>query len=126
MKSMLAEYVPSAHGRGALAPSAQYEPAVQGLQVGCPSVSWYVPAAHLTQLPIFTLGWTVPGLHWVCSELPVGAKEPTVVSVQSPTLLRLVKLEYEPSAHGSAALAPSGQYAPGVHGLQRSLPSTSW
>ena len=55
------------------------------------------------------LGATVPGLHGVCSVLPVGAKWPASVGVQSPALLRLVEVEYEPAAHGSAAAAPGAQ-----------------
>jgi len=51
----------------------------------------------------------VPGLHGVCSVLPVGAKWPGAVGVQLPALVRLVEVEYEPSAHGSAAAAPSAQ-----------------
>ena len=35
-------------------------------------------------------------------------------------------MEYEPSLHGSAALAPSGQYEPDVHGPHTSWPGVAW
>jgi len=68
-----------------------------------------LPAAHGTQVPLLAMGWTVPGLHLVCSVLPVGEKWPASDSLHSLGLVRLVKPEYVPSAHGSGALAPSGQ-----------------
>ena len=67
------ECEPSLHGSGAAAPSAQYEPAVQGLHVVCPSSSWKVPAAHLSHTPMLVLGATVPGLQGVWAVLPVAA-----------------------------------------------------
>ena len=36
--------------------------------------SWYVPATHLSHAPLPASGWTVPGLHAVCSVLPVEAE----------------------------------------------------
>ena len=51
----------------------------------------------------------MPGLHGVCAVLPVGAKWPAAVVVQPLALVRLVEVEYEPSAHGSAAAAPAAQ-----------------
>ena len=68
----------------------------------------------------------MPGLHLVCSALPVGAKWPAPVLVHSPALVRLVEPEYEPSAHGSAALAPSGQYEPATQAAHTCLPSPVW
>ena len=68
-----------------------------------------MPASHLTQELMLASGATVPGLHLVCSMLPVGAKWPGAVFVQSSALVRLVEVEYEPSAHGSAAAAPAAQ-----------------
>ena len=58
--------------------------------------------------------------------LPVGAKWPAVVSVHSLRLARLVALEYEPFLHGSAALAPSGQYEPGSQATHACSPSLGW
>ena len=69
-------------------------------------------------------GATVPGLQGVCWVLPVGAKWPAVVSVHSLRLVRLMALEYEPFSHGSAVLAPSGQYEPGSQATHPSLPSS--
>ena len=34
--------------------------------------------------------------------------------------------EYDPSAHGSGALAPSGQYEPGSQATHAWLPSSGW
>ena len=72
------------------------------------------------------LGATVPGLHIVCSVLPVGAKWPLSVGVHSAMLVRFVSLECEPSLHGSGAPAPAGQYEPEVQGLHDICPSSSW
>tara|TARA_B100000780_G_scaffold104293_1_gene72950 strand:+ start:365 stop:697 length:333 start_codon:yes stop_codon:yes gene_type:complete len=69
---------------------------------------------------------TVPGLHGVCCVLPVGAKWPTLVSVHSLAMARLVELEDEPSLHGSGALAPSGQNEPGSQATHPSSPSPAW
>ena len=68
----------------------------------------------------------VPAAHGVSTVLPVGAKWPAVVSVHSLRLVRLVALEYEPFLHGSAALAPSGQYEPGSQATHVCLPSLAW
>jgi hypothetical protein len=38
----------------------------------------------------------------------------------------LVALEYEPAAHGSGALAPSGQYEPGSQATHACSPSSGW
>ena len=58
--------------------------------------------------------------------LPVGAKWPAVVSVHPLRLVRLVALEYEPFLHGSAALAPSGQYEPGSQATHVCSPALAW
>ena len=97
------------HGSAAAAPSAQYEPGVHGPHTSWPGVAWKVPASHLRHAPMLALGATVPGLHGVCCVLPVGAKWPAAVGVQSPALVRLVEVECEPAAHGSAAAAPAAQ-----------------
>ena len=68
----------------------------------------------------------VPAAHGVSTVLPVGAKWPTVVFVHSVRLVRLVALEYEPFLHGSAALAPSGQYEPGSQATHACSPSPVW
>ena len=41
-------------------------------------------------------------------------------------LLRSVRFEYEPSSHGRAALAPSGQKWPGSQATHVCLPSSGW
>ena len=74
VRSVASEYEPSAHGSGALAPTGQYEPGAQGLHACRPGWSWKVPASHPSHAPMPALGATVPGLHGVCSVLPVGAK----------------------------------------------------
>ena len=73
---------------------------------------------------MLTAGATVPGLQGVCSVPPVGAKWPVVVSVHSLRLVRLVEMECKPFSHGSAVLAPSGQYEPGSQATHPSLPSS--
>ena len=120
------EYEPSLHGSAALAPMGQYEPGSQATHACSPSPFWYEPAAHLVHVPLPAPGWMVPGLHLVCIVLPVGAKWPTSVSVHSLVLVRLVETEYEPDAHGSAALAPSGQYEPGSQATHACSPSSAW
>eukprot|EP00964_Phaeocystis_antarctica_P008198 scaffold4416_cov65-Phaeocystis_antarctica.AAC.6 len=72
------------------------------------------------------MGWTVPGPHLVCSVLPVGAKLPFSDSVHSLGSVRLVEIEYEPSAHGSGLLAPAGQNEPGSQATHACLPSSAW
>ena len=61
--SVAFEYVPSAHGSGALAPSGQYEPGSQATHAFSPLRGWYLPAAHLSHVAMLALGATVPGLH---------------------------------------------------------------
>ena len=61
------------HGSGVDAPAEQKEPGVHGSQAVWPSTFWKVPAAHLSQAPIAVTGAAVPGLHGVCSVLPVVA-----------------------------------------------------
>ena len=99
---------------------------MHGSHTSWPGVAWKVPASHLRHAPMFELGATVPGLHLVCSVLPVGAKEPASVFVHSLELVRLVAFENVPSLHGSAALAPSGQYEPGSQATHACSPSPSW
>ena len=74
-----------------------------------------MPAAHLSHAPLPATGWTVPGLHLVCSVLPVGAKWPLSVGVHWSALVRSVLLEYVPPLHGSGADAPSAQKDPRSH-----------
>ena len=62
----------------------------------------------------------------VCLVLPVGAKWPLPVGVHWSAVVRLVEMEYEPSLHGSAALAPSGQNEPGSQATHICSPSLAW
>ena len=123
---MLLEYVPSLHGSAALAPTGQYDPSLQATHVFSPSPAWYVPAVHLLHVPLPASGWTVPGLHLDCSVLPVGEKWPLSVGVHWSVLVRLDAFEYVPSSHGSAALAPVGQYVPRSQKTQACSPSPFW
>ena len=125
-RSVLWEYVPSLHDSGADAPSGQYEPGTHTWHSVPPDAFINLPAAHLSHLGCLLRGCTVPALHGVCSVLPVGAKWPASVSVHSPARLRLVASEYEPSSHGSGALAPSGQYEPGSQATHACSPSSGW
>ena len=76
-------YVPSSHGSAADAPSAQYDPGVHASHAVSPASSWKVPAAHLPQVLMLTLGATVPGLHFVGAREPVEQNEPAGHSMQS-------------------------------------------
>ena len=79
--------VPSLHGRGALLPSSQYEPATHSKHAVWPLTFMNLPASHLAQLPIAGSGWTVPGLHGVASTDADGQKEPAGQEKQSPLLV---------------------------------------
>ena len=118
--------MPSLHGNGTDAPSGQYEAGVHAWHSVPPDAFMNLPAAQLSHLGCLLCGCTVPALHGVCSVLPVGAKWPGSVSVQSLASVRLVALEYEPSLHGSGALAPSGQNEPGLQAAHACSPSSSW
>ena len=85
-----------------------------------------MPAAQLSHLGCLLRGCTVPALHGVCSVLPVGEKWPASVSMHSLALVRFVAFEYEPFAHGSGVLAPSGQYDPRSQATHACLPSAGW
>ena len=79
--------VPSLHGRGALLPSSQYEPAVHSKHAVWPLTFMNLPASHLSQLPRAASGCTVPGLQGVASHDPAGQKEPTGHAWQSSLLV---------------------------------------
>ena len=51
------------------------------------------PSGHALHAPMLALGANMPGLHGVCSVLPVGAKWPASVAVHSSALVRLVAFE---------------------------------
>ena len=87
------EYVPSLHGSAALAPSGQYEPRVHAWHSWRPVSFINVPGRHLLHVGCSSSSCTVPGLHAVCSMLPVGAKWPAVVLLHSPAMARSVMLE---------------------------------
>ena len=120
------EYEPFLHGSAAPAPAGQYEPGTQATHACLPSSVWYVPASHLVHAPMLATGATVPGLHLVGSVLPVGEKLPLSDGVHSLGAVRLVEIECVPFLHGSAALAPSGQYEPGSQATHACSPSLAW
>ena len=100
-------------------------PDVQVMQEVWPTRSRYVPPAHGSQLSLTATDASVyvPLAHGVWSVLPVGAKWPGPTAVQSLGSSMSVALENVPPAHGSAAAAPSGQYAPASHDLHAVAPS---
>ena len=102
------------------------EPAGHSRHPDWPLAFMKLPAVHGTQVPNPCVLATVPGLHGVCCVLPVGEKWPTSVLVHAPALVRLVELECVPSAHGSGALAPLGQYEPGLQATHFCSPSSAW
>jgi len=118
--------VPSLHGSGADALSEQYEPGTHAWHSVWPDAFMNLPAAQLSHFGCLLRFCTVPALHGVCSVLPVGAKWPSSVALHSSALVRLVAFEYEPSSHGSGALAPSGQYEPGSQARHACSPSSGW
>ena len=105
---------------------------MHGLQLVDPLPSWYVPASHLSQIPLSPTAVKVPGSHGVCASEPVGQNVPGSHGRQSPRLLIASSdgLLRRPAGHESAADAPEGQYWPGVvtcvHALHAVSPSSSW
>ena len=85
--------MPALQAVGAELPAAHQEEVGHGEHASSPSSFWKVPASHLLHALKFALGATVPGLHLVCSVLPVCAKEPASVFVHPPALVRPVELE---------------------------------
>ena len=67
---------PDGHGSGAAEPSLQYDPALHVSHAVWPSLSWYLPAMQLSQVPLLALGCTVPGLHSTRSSEPVEQNDP--------------------------------------------------
>ena len=81
-----------------------------------------LPASHLAHVPCSTNGWTVPGLHGVCSSEPVEHDEPAGHEVHWPLLPSPCALLNEPSEHGNGALLPASQYEPATQSKHSSLP----
>ena len=63
----------------------------------------------------------LPGAHSVCVVTPTAQELPAGQAVHSLAAVRLVELENVPEPHGSAALAPAGQYEPASHARQLSV-----
>ena len=74
-------------------------PGVHGLHACWPVSFWKVPSTHGSHEAALVLGATVPGLHAVCSVLPVVAKEPGSVGVQSSSVVRSIAFERVPAGH---------------------------
>ena len=102
---------PSLHGRGALLPSSQYEPATHSKHAVWPLSFMKLPAAQAAQLPWPVCGCTVPGLHSVGSAAPVEQKAPSGQMTQSSALVMTWRLAFwcRPIGHGSGSDAPSAQ-----------------
>ena len=98
---------------------------MQFLQLVCLGASWNVPASHATQSVSPSTAATVPGLHSLGATLPVLHACPAVQLVHCEALARLAASLKVPLRHGSAALAPSGQKEPLLHGLQPTWPAAS-
>ena len=104
------EKVEAGQGSAAAAPSAQYDPAMHGLQLVCPSASWYVPAPHLVHASCCCASLYVPAAQGVAAALPTGQKVPSPHVSQSATLvITTPDFLVVPPGHGSAAAAPSAQ-----------------
>ena len=81
------------------------------MHVVLPSRSWYVPAVQRMQLSCPTSGLTVPGAQSVAFAEPTGQKVPTPQVRQSSALVMTSKLAsiVVPPGHGSGAAEPSAQ-----------------
>ena len=104
-------YLPLGQSSAALAPSSQYEPAGQSLQVVLPSRSWYVPAGHFKQDSCPGVGLYVPGAHAVSLAEPTEQNVPSEHVRQSPSPVMNgsdVSMRLPPG-HGSGAAEPSAQ-----------------
>jgi hypothetical protein len=70
--------VPAGHGRGAVAPIAQNEPAGHAMHAARPMNGWYEPAGHgahsLTRCPAAA---NVPGAQRVHTDAPAREKDPS-------------------------------------------------
>ena len=74
-------YRPGGHAIGALDPCKQKLPGRQALQSPCPSVSWYDPAKHWSQLPLWAAA-AVPVPHAVWLSAPASHAWPTSQAMQ--------------------------------------------
>lgn len=87
---------------------------------------WNLPAGQTSQAGLPATAVYVPAAQDVGAVEPVVQKEPASHGVHQSAVTRVVKGEYEPAGHGSAAAAPRRQYLPGSQGLHAVLPSSSW
>ena len=104
------EKLPSSHGRGAAEPSLQYEPASHATHAVAPSLSWYVPGAHLTHDSTRAWSLNVPALQLVAEALPTGQNTPVEQGSQSAALvITTPTFLVVPPGHGSGAAEPAAQ-----------------
>jgi len=131
--SVAFEYVPSAHGSGALAPSGQYEPGSQATHAFSPSRGWYLPAAHPSQNLAPQAAATKPAgqsLQSARSELPwIGFAFPGAQAWHDAVLFRPPSGLNVPAGHGvnvcRRLAAPSAERKPplgqSLHSVDRTL-----
>jgi len=127
------EYVPSAHGSGALAPSGQYEPSSQATHAFSPSRGWYLPAAHPSQKAAPEAAATKPAeqfLQSAWSELPgIGLAFPGGHAWQDTVVFWPPSGLNVPVGHGvnvcRRLAAPSAEQKPplgqSLHSVERTL-----
>ena len=113
-------------GSSRLLPTGQKRPSAHRMHAAAPLAFWNVPDGHRLHLPLRSCAAWLPAAHGVGMVEPVVHACPAGHASHLAALVRLVRLEYEPSLHGSAAAAPSTQYAPCSHALQLVVPSASW
>ena len=68
----------------------------------------------------------LPGKHGVGATEPLTHDEPAGQAEHCSGADREEALAKVPGPHGSGDDAPSGQYAPGVHGSHAGLPAIDW
>ena len=119
---------PDGHGSAAADAFAQNEPASHGTHTVAPAAGCTVPASQASHVPWAPFGCTVPGAHGVGVAAPVEHDEPAGQAMQSAAdvMKGLVWFWYRPLGHGSAALAPSSQYAPTSHATHAVRPASFW
>ena len=90
-------------------------PSVHGLQLVCPSTSWYVPAAHGEHSAAPSAALNEPGAHGDGAVEPVEQLLPAVQAVHSEAATRMVALEKVEAGQGSAAAAHAAAFAERSH-----------
>lgn len=117
---------PEGHGSGAAAPSAQYDPGTQAMQLLAPMPPWYWPASHGVQAVKPVVFATLPAVHGVGLVAPVLHECPGQHSSHCSALCTPERLVQRLDGQGSGAVAPSAQYDPGTQLTHSVAPLLPW